>query len=52
MVRPLTTCMAAELGLALAASAADAQTAPLHRHLHHYSNVVRPGDIVVHAGRS
>ena len=52
MVRLLTTCFAAALGLAMAASAADAQMAPPHRHLHHYSNVVHPGDIVVHAGRS
>jgi hypothetical protein len=51
MVRSLTTCFAAALGLALAGSAADAQTLP-HRHMHHYSNVVHPGDIVVHAGRS
>jgi hypothetical protein len=52
MVRLLTTCFAAALGLAMAASAADAQTIPHRRHIHHYSNVVHPGDIVVHAGRS
>jgi hypothetical protein len=52
MVRSLTTCFAAALGLTLAASAAGAQTIPHRHHTPRYSVAVRPGDIVVHAGRS
>jgi hypothetical protein len=46
MVRLLTPWLAA--ALALAVSAADAQTAPRR----HHHTVVPAGDIVVHAGRS
>ena len=54
MIRPLYFCVAAALAAVFAAPGAMAQ--PLqHRHhvvVHHHVAAIRPGDIVVHAGRS
>jgi hypothetical protein len=53
MIRLSSFCVAAALAVTFAASGAMAQSLP-HRHhvVHHRVAAVRPGDIVVHAGRS
>ena len=50
MIRSFSLCVA----VMLAASGAMAQPLPHHHHMavHHRVAAVRPGDIVVHAGRS